>query len=141
MTLYTLDTKQNKQKQIPLKKTAFIYYGIAIFCIMFTLVYEYYSYGEHSTYMRFMFLFPLISGTLLFLLSYFKKFEVTFQRRSYNLWNSGIAIFINGCLIKGIINISGRFTEYDTIYWLLGTCFILSAVIFYFIDFPKNRSN
>ena len=136
MTLYTLDTKQNELKQIHLIKTAFIYFGIAVFCIIFTIIYEYYSYGEHSNYMRAMFLFPLINGILLYILSYFKTFKVTLKRRSYNLWNSGIAMFINGCLIRGIINISGRFTEYDTIYWLLGTGFLFSAVIFYFIDFP-----
>lgn len=144
MILYTLDTKQTmkqhtKQKQIHLRKTALFYLGISIFCIIFTLIYEHYSYGEHSISMRAMFLFPLISGTLLSLLAHYKGFETTLKRRSYNLWNSGIAIFINGCLIRGIINISGRFTEYDTIYWFLGTCFLLAAIVFYFIDIPKKE--
>lgn len=144
MILYTLDTKQTmkqhtKQKQIPLRKTALFYFGISIFCIIFTLIYEHYSYGEHSTYMRAMFLFPLIGGTLLSLLAYDKGFTKTLGRRSYNLWNSGIAIFINGCLIRGIINISGRFTEYDGLYWFLGTCFLLAAIVFYFIDLPEKQ--
>ena len=142
MILYTLDTKQDtKQNQIHLRKTAFIYLGISIFCIIFTLIYEHYSYGEHSIYMRSMFLFPLIAGTLLSLLAHYKGLETTLKRRSYNLWNSGIAIFSNGCLIRGIINISGRFTEYDTIYWFLGICFLLAAIVFYFIDLPTKSNH
>lgn len=56
-----------------------------IFCILFTRIYEHYSYGEHSTYMRAMFLFPLICGSLLSLLSYDKGFTKTLGRRSYKL--------------------------------------------------------
>ena len=104
---------------------------------MFTIIYESFSYGEWSTTMRLMFLFPLIGGTFLFLFLYYKNLKHTFSRISYNLWNSGIAILTNGCVIKGIINISGRFTDYDRIYWGLGICFLLTSALFYFIDIEK----
>lgn len=133
--MYTSDIKK---KQVNFIKTGFIYLGIAVFCIVFTSIYEHYSYGEHSTYMRRMFLFPLLGGLLPTLLAHYKKWEQTISRRSYNLWNSGIALFIHGCLIRGIINISGRFTEYDTIYWFLGVCFLLGAIILYFFDLPEK---
>lgn len=104
---------------------------------MFTIIYESFSYGESSTTMRLMFLFPLIGGTLPSLFFSFKPLKYQPSRRSYNLWNSGIAILTNGCVIKGIINISGRFTDYDRIYWGLGICFLLASVLFYFIDVGK----
>ena len=132
--MYTLDTK--KQQHL-WKKTALCYLGISVFCVMFTIIYESFSYGESSTTMRLMFLFPLIGGTFLFLFLYYKNLKHTFSRISYNLWNSGIAILTNGCVIKGIINISGRFTDYDRIYWGLGICFLLTSALFYFIDIEK----
>ncbi len=132
--MYTLDTK--KQQHL-WKKTALCYLGISVFCVMFTIIYESFSYGESSTTMRLMFLFPLIGGTLPSLFFSFKPLKYQPSRRSYNLWNSGIAILTNGCVIKGIINISGRFTDYDRIYWGLGICFLLASVLFYFIDVGK----
>ena len=47
---------------------------------------------------------------------------------SYNLWNSGIAILMSEMLIRGITNVSGRYTEYDMIYWVLGIIFVLLAI-------------
>ena len=47
-----------------------------------------------------------------------------------NLWNSAIATLSAGMLVRAIINISGRYTEYDTIYWIAsGVLFVLAAVV------------
>lgn len=48
-----------------------------------------------------------------------------------NLWNSAIATLSAGMLVRAIINISGRYTEYDTIYWIAsGVLFALAAVVY-----------
>lgn len=49
------------------------------------------------------------------------------NKLSFHLWNSGIGVFISGCFLRGIINISGRFTEYDKKYWIVGGVFFGSA--------------
>ena len=33
-----------------------------------------------------------------------------------------------GCLFRGIVNISGRFTDLDLIYWVTGWIFLAAAV-------------
>lgn len=81
--------------------------------------------------MRGMFLIPLV-GALVFLLSVFQKTWLR-HRLSYFLFHSALAIFVSGCLIKGIIEISGRSTSLEQLYWGAGVLFLglsfLSALI------------
>ena len=53
-----------------------------------------------------------------------------------NLWNSAIATLSAGMLVRAIINVSGRFTEYDTIYWFASGLLVLAALVSYI----KQRS-
>ncbi len=119
MILCILDTKT-------IRKTIKIYIVVTVISIIFSYIYEMFSYGEYSNYMRFLFVVPII-GEITYEIIYLLKINIT--RATYNLFNSGIAILMSGMLIKGIINISGRYTNYDIIYWILGTIFILSAII------------
>lgn len=119
MILCILDTKT-------IRKTIKIYIVVTVISIIFGYIYEMFSYGEYSNYMRFLFVVPII-GEITYEIIYLLKINIT--RATYNLFNSGIAILMSGMLIKGIINISGRYTNYDIIYWILGTIFILSAII------------
>ena len=77
-----------------------------------------------------MFLCPLLGGVLpagLFLAVSPARRAVS--RLAFNLWNSGIATLIFGCLVRAIINISGRFTDYDILYWGAGALFLLAAIL------------
>lgn len=107
------------------KKNLVVYIFITLFCIIFTLIYEKFSYGEYSWYMRGMFLYPFIGGVIASMLLWKKKIN----RWSVRLWNSAIAIFIVGCLVHGIITISGRSSMYDKRYWMAGCVFAVSAVM------------
>lgn len=108
-------------------KTVFVYSAVSVFCILFAFIYEQFSYGEHSYYMRMMFCVPLIGGIVPFLAVYLFKLKYKYSRAAYNLWNSGIAALTCGCLIRGIIEISGRTTDYDMIYLILGISLLVSA--------------
>ena len=50
----------------------FSYICISLFCILFTVIYEHFSYGEYSWYMRGMFVYPLLGGAGTSLI-FFKK--------------------------------------------------------------------
>lgn len=115
-------------------RTFLVYLGIALFCVLFDIIYEQFSYGEYSDAMRMMFFFPLIGGTLPFLIMYLTKVEIAVCRVAYNLWNSGISVLTCGCLIKGIIEISGRTTDYDIIYWILGGLMLLASIFMQLIS-------
>ncbi len=105
-----------------IKKTKKVYVAIILICIVFDIIYEQFSYGEYSNFMRFMFVVPLIG-----IIPYILKLKIS--RISYNLWNSTIAIFISGCLIKSIINISGRYCNYDYIYLGVGCLYLFMSLI------------
>ncbi len=72
--------------------------------------------------MRGMFLIPLV-GALVFLLAVLQETWLRY-RLSYVLFNSAIAILVSGCLIKGIIEISGRSTSLEQPYWIVGALFL-----------------
>ena len=51
-----------------------------------------------------------------------------FLRKPY-VYAIVFAILTSGMLIKGIINISGRYTQYDMVYWILGVIFLFEAIV------------
>ena len=107
----TLDTKT--EQTVITRKKVWIYGAVTLFCIVGTWIYEKFSYGEYSEYMRSMFWFPLVGVA----------------RWSFLLWNSGIAVLTVGCLVHGIIAISGRMSVYDLYYWISGIAFLLLAMV------------
>lgn len=104
------------------KKNIYTYGVVVLFCIFGTKIYEQFSYGEYFLYMRSMFWFPFAGSMALAMLFY--KLERTVSRKSFLLWNSGIAALTVGCLVRGIITISGRSSSYDRYYWFAGVVFL-----------------
>ena len=121
----TLSTSVTKQQDKRFKKTAFSYLGLAIFLLVFGQMYQHFSYGESSPFMQGLFL-PVFLGGGIFLA--ILKFRPQTSRLSMNLWNTSLAILTSGCLLRGIINLSGRATSYDILYWILGgACLVLAT--------------
>lgn len=102
---------------------------LAVVCVIFTFIYEQFSHGAVSTFMRSMFLMPLVGLAVPALVCFLTPLHRFVGRLPFNLWNSGLATWTVGCLFRGIVNISGRFTELDRIYWVGGWAFLLAAVI------------
>ena len=109
-------------------KTTLVYLGVTVFCVVFCLIYEYFSFGEHSDTMRLMFLAPMVGGAMPFLILAMRRKAWSLSRAAYNLWNSGIAVLVSGCLVKGIIEVSGRVSDYDMFYWVGGVLFLIAAI-------------
>ena len=116
-------------------------FALALFCIVFTIVYEQFSHGAFSVPMRFMFLFPLIGCGLLGLLGILTPLSAYVHRLAFNLWNTAVATFTLGCLFRGIVNISGRFTKMDRLYWILGSALAVLALTAEIITLLRNRRN
>lgn len=102
---------------------------LAAVCVIFTFIYEQFSHGAVSTFMRSMFLMPLVGLAIPSLICFLTPLHRFVGRVPFNLWNSGLATWTVGCLFRGIVNISGRFTELDRIYWIGGWAFLIAAVI------------
>ena len=102
--MYTSDIDKTAKKA---RKTAFVYFLISLFCILFSAIYELFSHGVYSFYMIFAFAFPLVGGTLPFFviaLSHAKKYPGIVAR---NLYHSGIATLIVGSIVHGVLDIYG----------------------------------
>lgn len=122
MTLFTSVTKRT------FGRATLVYLGLTIFCIVFTIIYEKFSYGESSIFMRLMFLAPL-AGTVVSFLSGLNLTWIT-KRAPFLLFNSSLAIIASACLVRGIIEVSGRTSSYDQPYWWAALAFSgLSLVI------------
>ena len=100
---------------------------LALLCMVFTAIYEQFSHGAVSAHMRCMFLMPLIGCALPCLIGFLTPLHRFVGRAAFNLWNSGLAVWTVGCLFRGIVNISGRFTGLDSIYWVCGWIFLGGA--------------
>ena len=108
------------------KKTVISYTLITIFFFAFSRIYESFSFGETSVHMHYLFAVPLVGGILLAILL---KVLPYFSRISLNLWNSAIAIITTGTLFRGIVNLSGRSTTLDALYWYVGISFAILAIL------------
>ncbi len=79
--------------------------------------------------MRYMFLVSLIGGLIevtILLVCHKNNYR---PRSSFNMWNSGLALIVSGCLIEGIVSISGRYTDAEEAYFMAGVAFLILALV------------
>lgn len=132
MILSTLVTKIKNKR---LKKTLVGYSLLTIFFFAFSRIYEFFSFGETSLHMHYLFEVPLVGGIVLALLL---KIMPNLGRISLNLWNSAVAVLTAGMLFRGIVNLSGRSTTLDQPYWYVGLAFGILTIASLF--FHKKNS-
>ena len=125
------DIEKNRQQA---SKTAFIYLLVSLFCIIFGAVYEIYSHEVYSYYMIYAFAFPLVGGTLQFMLLNIipaKKYPNAVAR---NLYHSGIATLTVGSIVHGVLDIYGTTNALSLYYWLVGVAILLIGLITFVIQ-------
>jgi hypothetical protein len=122
------------------KRSAIVGLSLALFCVVFTIIYEHFSHNAASDHMRCMFLMPLCGVGLPGLIGYFTPLHRYVDRAAFNLWNSAMAVWAVGCLFRGIVNISGRHTTLDQPYWIAGWVFIVLALAAEIIHLIHRKS-
>ncbi|HWQ96801.1 MAG TPA: hypothetical protein VN538_01715 [Clostridia bacterium] len=121
------------------QKTAIVYGILAAFCGVFSIVYLQFSHGESSPFLVWLFAPALLLGALPALLA---GRTVVFKRSNAaarSVWNSAVATLICGMLVRAVINISGRYTDYDTIYWVLAGALFATAIALFAVRSVKQR--
>ena len=121
-------------------KTALVYAGVTALCLVFCAIYEVFSFGEHSLYMRMMFMMPLLGGAVPFGLMAASQNPPYISRGAFNLWNSGLAVRVSGCLVRGIIEISGRVSDYDNYYWVISGVLLALAFVNQVVAWRRHRA-
>ena len=129
--MYTsdIDTELTRRIRHLSIKTTIVYLAVTISCVVIANVYALFGHGVRSDSMDFMFLYPLLGGSLGFLfvallrpfllqtrhLFFYKRGERgesrlqirRCSRISYNLYNSGIASLTSAAMLTGIMEIAG----------------------------------
>ena len=95
----------------------------SIFSLLFTFIYERFSYGQYAWTMRCLFVIPIVYQLIVHI----------FQPLRISKFFLGLAsgIVYSGCLVTGIITISGRTTSLTNIYWLTTFLCIFIATLTY----------
>ncbi len=134
--MYTSDT--NKECGARAKKTALVYLGFSLFLALFGAVYELYSHEVYSYWMIYAFAFPLVFGTLAFLLLGMKKEARYPSKGAARLWHSGVATLTCGSLVRGALAIYGTTNDLIHIFPPAGAALLAAAVVLYILCGKKK---
>lgn len=133
--MFTLD--MNKQKRFRQStKTSIVYLAISIFCFIFNAVYSLFSHGVSADAMTYLYLIPLLGGSLPFLLLRFllPQAEASLHYRFfYNCYHSGIALLTTASMLLGIFEIAGTSSSYLSLFYVLGGVMIVISLAGFFI--------
>ena len=132
-------TSEAKRERTHFFKAGFVYLIVAILCALFGAVYEHYSHEVYSYYMIYAFAFPLILGTLPFLLLYSAKKIKLPCRLAENLYNAGVATLTIGSIICGVLIIYGTANNLTYLYWIVGIGLITTSAIIYLTKCVLDR--
>ena len=119
------------------KTTVIVYLVSTFFLIAFNAIYSLFGHGVTSPYMSFAFAFSLVLGVGSFILLGILKLA---NRIAYNLYNAGIATLTVGSVLRGIIEIAGADTIYPSIYFLVGTLFVVTGSLIYLSQWIQTRN-
>lgn len=132
VTLFLSDTKK------VFIKTAIIYFVFSVIVLVFSLVYSIFSHEVYSNFLSYAFLYPLVGGSVLYILLSFTK---TFRKWPYNFYNAGIATITMGSILAGVNEIAGADTLYYLLYFLVGFILIVLSLITLLVEIIIRRKN
>lgn len=136
-----LDIKEkNKSKQI--RKSILVYLIVAFAMIAVDKIYAIFGHGVSSDAMTWMFLYPIVGGSLFFILIEFLVpgiDRIVGYRIFYNIYNSGIAVLTVASFTQGILEIAGTNSPYLTLYYRGGWLLIGSGLILLVVLVVKHK--
>jgi hypothetical protein len=118
--------------KVKMRKTAIVFLATSLFCIFFNWIYGRYSHGVHSDHMTFMFVYPLLGGTVAYLIiGALPKVRMP-GRLAKNLYNSGIATLTVGSAVQGVLDIAGTSSPYRPVFTIAGIAMLFLGLLGYF---------
>ncbi len=117
-----------------LKNTIITYSLFTIGIYLFAKMYELFGHGVTSLWMSNAYLYLLGLGVFAFVLIKMSIPEIVQQRGFrpfYQIYNSGIAILINGMLLRGILEIAGGSSAYVSWFLFVGWGLIGIGVVLF----------
>ena len=136
MILFTSDADKSGKKALV---TATSYLAISIFTAFFGAVYEIFSHGIYSYFMIYAFAFPLVLGTLPFLIFGLKpcsKYPIRSVRCCYH---ATIATATIGSIIKGVLDIYGTSSNLLWVYVYASAIMFAASIVLYLVQIFRKK--
>ncbi len=112
-----------------IKKWIKPYCFITLLCMLFSYIYFQFSHGVSSPHMAYLFLYPLIFGVLIGILLYcFEKKSMDYFWSSH-LYHTGLTALILGSILRGIFDIAGTASIYQSALSMGGAVMLFCGVI------------
>ncbi len=124
--MYTSDIEKNKNRAL---KTSAIFLGASLITGLLGAIYELFSHEVYSYFMIYAFAFPLVGGTLPYLLLGLSKAKRYPNAVCRNLYHAGIATLTVGSIMRGVLDIYGTTNSLTNIYWFAGIPLTIIPVI------------
>ncbi len=112
--ILSISERRKAIQKFYMKKRVKPYFFITLFCILFSFIYLQFSHGVSSPHMTYLFLYPLIFGVLVGVLFYCLAKGGTDHFWSSHLYHTGVAALILGSLLRGVFDIAGTASIYQT---------------------------
>lgn len=133
----------NRSNKKHYEKRVGYYFIFSVVTVAVDKIYGIFVHGVHSASMTWMFLYPLLGGSLFyFLILKFTPNITKFvgYRVFSNLHNSGIATLTLSSMLKGIFEIAGTNSPHLVYYYMVGVAFItLGFIIVLIIAINQNK--
>lgn len=119
-------------------KTVITYTAMSVFAFVTDKIYSIFSHGVGSNAMSSMWIWLICLGAVFYLLLEIicKKAKKTTNRLFSNIYNSGLAVFVVGMLLQGIVEIAGTSSGFILFYkaagillMVIGACFLYITII------------
>lgn len=135
--MYTSVTEKNKRKA---QKDAAVFLGVSILTGLFGAIYELFSHEVYSYFMIYAFAFPLLLGTLPYLMLSLSGGTRYPNALCRNLYHAGIATLTTGSIMRGVLDIYGTTNSLSNIYWFAGIPMTVLPVFIFCFQRKKLRA-
>ena len=119
----------NENRRLRAAKTARTWLFLSLFVLLFSVVYEHFSFGVWSGYMAFACAVPLALGGLPWAVNAARTVPAIPSDWTRRLWTAGVVTLTVGCLFRGILDIYGTTSALGVVYWIAGTVFLILALL------------
>lgn len=109
-------------------------------CLVFSLIYGVFSHGVSSPYMTFLCLFPLLAGAVPHLFLALGRSLPLPGRFTVNLYNTGAASLTLSSAMRGIFEIAGTGSVFQTWLMIAGAALCISGFLVYLIQSGRAAS-
>ena len=117
-----------------IKKQISKYFILSLIFLFFGFIYEQFSHNIYSSYMIYAFLFPLIMGTIIYIIIDKTKINDLLNPQAMSFYNSSILTFSLGSIIQGVLDIYGTTNKLVFYYLIVGIILLMISLIINIIN-------